>query len=115
MTDEQTCDKIEELFTHTSKINEKDPDLHVVLGVLYNLTAQFDNASLHFKRALQFRPKDSTLWNKLGASFANGYRCKEAIDAYYRALSLKPNYVHAMSNLGIAFSNQDMHKEAARA
>jgi len=115
LSDEEACEMIGELFTRASQIKDDDPDLHIVLGVLYNLTARFDKAVLHFQKSLQYRPKDPSLWNKLGATYANGDRYEEAIGAYHRALTLKPNYVRALSNLGIAFSNQDMHREAARA
>ena len=33
-------------------------------------------------------------------------RSEEAIDAYIKALDIKPNYVRALANLGIAYSNQ---------
>ena len=91
-----------------------DSDLHIVLGVLYNITSEFDIAENHFKKAIQSKPKDPSLWNKLGATQANGGKCKDAIRAYSKALQLKPNYVRALSNLGISFANQDMHKEACQ-
>ena len=37
----------------------------------------------------------------------------QAIDAYIQALELKPNYVRALANLGIAYSNQEHFAEAA--
>ena len=33
-------------------------------------------------------------------------RSDEAVDAYIKALEIKPNYVRALANLGIAYSNQ---------
>ena len=37
----------------------------------------------------------------------------QAIDAYIQALELKPNYVRALANLGISYSNQEMYDEVA--
>ena len=91
-----------------------DSDLHIVLGVLYNITSEFGIAEEHFKKAIQSKPQEPSLWNKLGATQANGGKCKDAIRAYSKALQLKPNYVRALSNLGISFANQDMHKEACQ-
>jgi len=106
--------RVVELFNKGLEINNKDPDLHIVLGVLYNITNEYDQAELHFKKALQARPNDPSLWNKLGATQANGQKCPEAIKAYSKALQLKPNYVRALSNLGISFANQNMHREACQ-
>ncbi len=54
------------------------------------------------RSALAVRPKDYSLWNKLGATQANSSRSQEAIAAYQRALDLKPNYMRALTNMGIA-------------
>ena len=54
------------------------------------------------RSALEMRPKDYSLWNKLGATQANSSRSQEAIAAYQRALDLKPNYMRAWTNMGIA-------------
>ena len=106
--------KVVDLFNKAVGINPMDSELHSVLGVLYNITSQFDIAENHFKKAIQASPKDPSLWNKLGATQANGGKPKDAIKAYSKALLLKPNYVRALSNLGISFANQDMHKEACQ-
>jgi peroxin-5 len=58
-------------------------------------------------------PEDYTLWNKLGATLANSMRSDEAIDAYIQGLDIKPNYVRALANLAISYSNQEMYEEAA--
>lgn len=106
--------KVVNLFEKAIKINDKDIELHVVLGVLFNITSEYDKAEMHFKKSIQLNPKDASLWNKLGATQANGNKPKLAMKAYRRALKLKPNYVRALSNLGISFANQDMHREACQ-
>lgn len=91
-----------------------DTDVHIALGLLYNLTYEYDMAAEMFRAALAQRPDDSMLWNKLGATLANSNRNEEAIDAYVHALQLRPGYIRAHSNLAISLINADRPMDAAK-
>lgn len=54
--------------------------------------------------------KDSRLWNRLGATLANGQKSEEAINAYHRALKLAPGFIRARYNLGISCINLGAYK-----
>jgi peroxin-5 len=99
-----------------------DPDVQVGLGVLFYGVEEYDKAVDCFGAAL-----DSTesgiansssqvhlLWNRLGATLANSGRSEEAIDAYSRALSFRPNFVRARYNLGVSCINIGCFTEAAQ-
>ncbi|XP_023639322.1 peroxisome biogenesis protein 5 [Capsella rubella] len=103
---------IARLFNEASQMNPEDADVHIVLGVLYNLSRDFDKAITSFQTALQLKPNDYSLWNKLGATQANSVQSADAISAYQQALDLKPNYVRAWANMGISYANQGMYKES---
>lgn len=50
------------------------------------------------------------MWNRLGATLANGGRCGEAIEAYHNALQLCPGFVRARYNLGITCIHLDTYR-----
>ncbi|KAI3466355.1 hypothetical protein Pfo_023018 [Paulownia fortunei] len=102
------------LFNDAAKLSPDDADVHIVLGVLYNLSREYDKAIEAFQTALKLKPRDYSLWNKLGATQANSVQSADAILAYQQALDLKPNYVRAWANMGISYANQGMYEDSIR-
>nr|GMC69971.1 peroxisome biogenesis protein 5 [Ipomoea batatas] len=102
------------LFNDAAQMSPDDADVYIVLGVLYNLSREYDKAIESFKVALKLKPRDYSLWNKLGATQANSVQSADAILAYQQALDLKPNYVRAWANMGISYANQGMYEDSIR-
>lgn len=74
------------LFNEAAKMFPDDADVHIVLGVLYNLSREFDKAIASFQTALKLKPQDYSLWNKLGATQANSIQSADAILAYQQVI-----------------------------
>lgn len=78
--------QVSRLFTEAAQMSPEDADVHIVLGVLYNLSREFDKAIESFQTALKLKPRDYSLWNKLGATQANSVQSADAILAYQQVI-----------------------------
>lgn len=90
-----------------------DPDVQVALGILFYSSSSYEQARDCFEAALKVRPDDWSLWNRLGATLANGGKPELAIDAYQHALELRPSFTRAIYNLSVSCLNLGAHHEAA--
>lgn len=109
--------RVTELFINAAQMSpdhaSMDPDVQMGLGVLFYANEDFDKTIDCFKAALSIKPNDPVLWNRLGASLANLNRSEEAVNAYFKALEIKPTFVRARYNLGVSCINIGCYKEAA--
>ncbi|KAF3015566.1 Peroxisomal membrane signal receptor PTS1 [Neopestalotiopsis sp. 37M] len=125
-TDRQILhDKVTELFIKAANLSpdgeHMDPDVQVGLGVLFYGAEEYDKAVDCFSAALASSEQGLSnqssqvhlLWNRLGATLANSGKSEEAIAAYEKALTLRPNFVRARYNLGVSCINMGCHAEAA--
>ena len=112
---ESAFEEVKQLLLSALEFDATDAvDVHEALGVIYNVNKDYDAAADSFRKALQVRPDDYQLWNKLGATLANGSMSDEALPAYHKALQVKPKYARAWLNMAISHSNLQDHDEAAR-
>ncbi|KAF1793485.1 Leucine-rich repeat domain, L domain-like [Phytophthora cactorum] len=80
-SDGSLMDEVMQLMLQARAHDPSDSDVQVVLGVLYNVSKDYDAAVASFKAATDSRPDEYALWNKVGATLANSARSSEAIPA----------------------------------
>ncbi|PVG00366.1 TPR-like protein [Serendipita vermifera] len=100
-------------MARSSTDGELDADVQIALGVLLNTTEEYEKAKDCFQVALEVRPDDYLLYNRIGATIANHGQPQDAIPYYNKALALNPSYIRARFNLGISCINLRKNEEAA--
>ena len=112
---ESAFDEVKRLLLSALDIDASDAgDIYEALGVIYNVNKDYEAAAEAFRKAVEARPDDYQLWNKLGATLANGNQSDQALPNYHKALQIKPKYARAWLNMAISHSNLQNHEEAAR-
>lgn len=106
-------DLLQELNDLASKA-PSDVDVFTVIGILYNLNRDYEPAAVALRHAVTIRPNMPNLWNKLGATLANGGNSDDALRSYRKAVDLQPKLVRAWVNVGTAYANRGEFSKAMR-
>jgi len=107
----------ESLAAFTSGARYRHPaasELKVVASD-YVLLGDFPDAQKWFAEVTRQTPEDADAWYLLGRTQYNEDQFKEAIANFERALKLRPVYVEAQNNLGLAWQGLNQLEEATAA
>ena len=97
-----------------SNVQELAEEQHKSLITFYN-QSQYQKALTRASELLKQFPNDMNLYNIIGAANQGLANHKEAIDAYKKAISIKPDYADAYYNMGIALKEIGKLDEAITA
>ena len=96
--------------------NNQSPPQEAInqLTNLYN-HGQLSSVIEHAQTLTIHYPNEAFIWNILGASAAQLDKLDQAVFAFQKVISLKPDYVDAYNNMGNALTNQGKLEEAIEA
>lgn len=114
--DEKHYKYVREKFVEAARMSPQnpDPDVQDSLGILFNMRGDYDKAVDCYKAALSVKSNDSLLWNRLGATLANGNKPEDAVIAYRKALEISPGFLRSRYNLAISLTHLALYDEAAK-
>jgi protein O-GlcNAc transferase len=95
------------LFHH-----EEDPASHYHSGVVLFNNRQYDEAIVHFQKALELNPSLVPAYNYLGSAFYQKKQVNESVKYYQKAIQVNPADPAAYMNLGVLFHNGRQHEKA---
>ena len=93
--------------------NNQSPPQEAInqLTNLYN-HGQLSSVIEHAQTLTIHYPNEAFIWNILGASAAQLDKLDQAVFAFQKVISLKPDYVDAYNNMGNALTNQGKLEDA---
>jgi tetratricopeptide (TPR) repeat protein len=93
-------------FMEVIRLNPKHPDVHELLGEIYYLEGDYQQAYQSFKKASKMHPENPKLKNDLGVAAASSGAYLTAVGHFEEALDLDPGYRDASVNLEEAQKRQ---------
>lgn len=113
-SDAETPSSLLRRLQSAARVHPEDVDVQIATGVVHSLMREFNAAASAFRCAVSMRTNDARLWNKLGATLANGGETDDALRAYRRAVDISPSFIRAWVNVGTAYGNRSEWDKAAR-
>ena len=111
--EQKAKDSLEE-FTAGAKYRRPRADELKVVAADYVMLGDYSDADKWFSEVLAETPNDADTWYLLGRTKYNENEFPAAIEAFERALKLRPKYVEAENNIGLAWKELN-ESEKARA
>ena len=102
-------------FTAGAKYKHPNPDELKTVASDYVMLGDYGDADKWFSQVVIVRPDDADTWYLLGRTKFSETNYSEAVSCFQRALALRPKYIEAENNLGLAWkalSEMDKARDA---
>lgn len=106
--------KAEQLYRVVLKTQPTHPDANNNLGITLHKLNRLDEATISYKRAIEFNPKFSMAYNNLGITLKVLGKYDEAEINYRKAIELKADFALAHNNLGEIYEMLKKYNEAEK-
>ncbi len=90
----------------------RDPNAHILLGVILDQKGQPAAAEAAYREALRFQPKNTSALTNLGVLLARTKRIDQAIETFETVLKIQPDHGQAISNLGTLYAARGDYQKA---
>lgn len=98
------------------RLDPERPEYHFLAGLSASHAGDLDAARDHYKTAIEHSPDGyPEAWYNVGLLERGAGRPDEAIQAYERAIELRPGYLAAKNNLGLVYLDRGDHESAETA
>jgi Flp pilus assembly protein TadD len=100
------------LYEHAAAVTEHNDLAHYNLADIYYEVDEFEEAILHFRKALEINPNDPEARNALGLALTEVKRFEDALVHFQASLKINPAQAQVQINLGLALQNLRMFEQA---
>jgi tetratricopeptide (TPR) repeat protein len=107
--------RLEEAKTKLLKAIQLDtprPEVHNLLGSVYDRLGQIDDAIRQYQRAIELEPRAAASFNNLGIAYVRKKDIERAVEAFRQALQVDPENTSSHYNLGIVYLGERKYGEA---
>jgi len=101
-----------EAYRSALKINPKDEQVYINLGVVHRALGDINEAIGAFKKAIEIKPQSQEAYFNLGAVYNGLGRQGEAIEAFKKSLEIDPKNAEAYNYLGSIYESMTKYTEA---
>lgn len=104
-----------EVYEKALVLDEKNTNIHYVLGVLYKQLGKSDVSVEHYKKSVAIEPANANAWYNLGNGLAENHQLDDAVAAYQQAVKANPSMALAWTNMGNALKARGAFSQALQA
>jgi len=96
------------------RLNAEIAETYICQGTVNAMTGQYEQAALHFERAIGLQPTNDRAYLELGSVQESRSNFDAAEQAYRKAIAARPHYATAYGWLGSFYTRQNRNEDAIK-